>query len=97
MSDWFISLFEFVLLARCINLKSYLRTVNIKPLSEIHLVGLIHCYSFQNVEHLKCTMSSVISVCLSGQICVWDIATGYRLKEINRNRSVSLYVYDYFE
>lgn len=43
---------------------------------------------FQNIEHLKVTMSSIISVCLSGQICVWDIATGYRLRVINRKRCV---------
>lgn len=38
----------------------------------------------QNVEHLKCTMSLIISVCLSGQICFWDIATGHRLRVIKR-------------
>ncbi|XP_073236270.1 sterol regulatory element-binding protein cleavage-activating protein-like isoform X4 [Porites lutea] len=38
----------------------------------------------QSVEHLKCTVSSIISICLRGQICVWDIATGYRLTVITR-------------
>lgn len=38
----------------------------------------------QNVEHLKCTVSSIVSVCLSGQICVWDIATGDCLRVMNR-------------
>ncbi|XP_022809828.1 sterol regulatory element-binding protein cleavage-activating protein-like, partial [Stylophora pistillata] len=42
----------------------------------------------QNVEHLKCTVSSIVSVCLSGQICVWDIATGDCLRVMNRRRSV---------
>lgn len=42
----------------------------------------------QNVEHLKCTVSSIISVCLSGQICVWDIATGDCLRVINRKSPV---------
>lgn len=38
----------------------------------------------QNVEHLKCTVSSIVSVCLSGQICLWDIANGDCLRVINR-------------
>ncbi|XP_015773212.1 PREDICTED: sterol regulatory element-binding protein cleavage-activating protein-like [Acropora digitifera] len=38
----------------------------------------------QNVEHLICRMPFIISVCLGGQICVWDIPTGYRLRVINR-------------
>ncbi|KAL9968180.1 hypothetical protein ACROYT_G026523 [Oculina patagonica] len=42
----------------------------------------------QNVEHLKCTVSSIISVCLSGQICVWDIATWDCLRVINRKSHV---------
>lgn len=46
----------------------------------------------QNIEHLKVTMSSIISVCLSGQICVWDIATGYRLRVINRKSPIQLEV-----
>ena len=39
---------------------------------------------------MKCTVSFIISVCLSGQICVWDIATGDCLRVINRKRLVCL-------
>lgn len=34
-------------------------------------------------------MPFIISVCLGGQICVWDIPTGYRLRVINRERFVA--------
>ncbi|KAK3752384.1 hypothetical protein QZH41_008587, partial [Actinostola sp. cb2023] len=43
----------------------------------------------QNVEHIKCTVSSIVSICLSGQIRVWDRTTGECIKVINRSGRVS--------
>jgi len=62
-----------------------------------HILDCLDCsiyfvfvVSLQNVEHLKCTVSYIVSVCLSGQICVWDIATGDCLRVIHRKRLVCL-------
>ena len=51
-------------------------------------IYFVFVVSLQNVEHLKCTVSYIISVCLSGQICVWDMATGDCVRVINRKKLV---------
>ncbi|XP_048579734.1 sterol regulatory element-binding protein cleavage-activating protein isoform X2 [Nematostella vectensis] len=38
----------------------------------------------QNVEHVICTLSGIVSICLSGEIRVWDRSSGDCLRVVNR-------------